>query len=266
MCDNDSDTLSPSNENLRNRLISDIQAVGSANIELLHQVNTHRSMRVGSIREMTPIHSMNQIRDIEVSVKDLRKISQVVSSNLEQLVESVDTCTEDVYVLKAQLCTHRYLNSHLGTQAALCKRYNSPSIILRFYFIPTDISFISQKFLRVQKDSPIEHIISRLPPQWGVSMSSTFLPSHDQDLDPFNTPGALLWNLPAWLRYVRLGGVIFVSPQTSDIDTKFTRVKRPRHRVRCWEAPGLARISEHPKILPKIKIKLKHEIKQDINI
>lgn len=254
------------------QLVSKIQVLCCLNIELMQKLNSFRAMRVATLTETPTVHSL--------IVTDRTSVPQVVTrktllasyhSVMEDLAELLDSGPYSSSPAHLQHF-HRTLirlNSHLTRQYAQCKRHNSPQLVIQFYFIPPDTHNIKCCSLSVQKDSSIDLIISRLPPEWKVDMRSNFMPSNDMiHLGPLNEDGVQLWELPGWLRYLNLGGPVFVSHRKEERKPddcadpksagtgKIQKSMRPRTRHRSWQLPELPIIRESPKKQRKVTVSL----------
>jgi hypothetical protein len=163
-------------------------------------------------------------------------------------------------------------NSHLVRQHALCRRHDSPQLVLQFFLQP-DTCHSKRCCLRVNKDSPIEHTVSQLPSEWSVSMGSTFTLANEHQLPaPFKVKGTpslgsnRLNVVPESRRtdYCEIQkGIHHTTPQTTPRE-HFRQFKSPgtgniaksyraRLQRRSWQLPELSKIAETP---PKLKAKI----------
>lgn len=257
------------------QLASKIQDLCYLNIELMQKLNTFRTLRVTSLTEMPKVHSLKTASTDHPSVpqivtqKTLLTSYRSIIDNLEELLDSGPYSSSPAHLEHLHRTLFR-LNSHLTRQYAQCKRYNSSLLVIQFFFITPDTPSINRCFLSVPKDSSIELIISRLPSEWNVDMSSNFMPSSDMShLGPLNDDGVLLWEVPGWLRYLNLGGPVFVSRKEEKSETpsgnnqpksagtgKIQKSTRPRHRRRSWKLPELPIIRETPRKQLKVRLSL----------
>lgn len=271
---NETETDGSLDPTLNEQLASRIQDLCYLNIELMQKLNSLRSLRAASLTEMPRVHPLNATSTDRSSVpqvvtqKTLLTSYRSVIDNLEELLDSGPHSSSPAHLQHL----HRTLiqfNSHLTRQYAQCKRFNNSLIALQFLFIAQDTPKVKRCSLSVPKDSSVELIISRLPSEWNVDMSSNFMPSSDMNhLGPFNEDGVLLRELPGWLKYLNLGGPVFVSPKEEKSETpsgnipksagtgKIQKSTRPRHRRRSWKLPELPIIREIPRKQLKVRLSL----------
>jgi hypothetical protein len=205
-----------------------VQGINDSNEGLLHRLNKACDTRLAAEMEtLKNVHCLNH-EPARVAVPEQGEpgfgfsISSTpptgVSPDSPVRIETPDART----VAKLELEVHELslefdrlvnLNHFLSKEVTLLQAYDPSIVLVRFHNV-TNPCDIKRYFLSCPRDSLIDDIVLRLPSDWNVSLTSQFVGTGDR-LGVFNKPGARLKDLRGWVRYLELGGLVFVSDCTT---------------------------------------------------
>ncbi|KAG5358313.1 hypothetical protein CJU89_4826 [Yarrowia sp. B02] len=172
--------------------------------ETLRQVNKMAKKRTTKPLPPLAFSSPSPVPSLEPSAHERR-----VSIPIEiPDAKTVGRLESEVDRLHQALQSRLISNNYLYKEYTLYQSYDPREVLLKFYNV-SDASNVQPHYISCHKDTTVDKIVSKLPPDWNVSMSSKF--ASVEHLCAFNKTAGSLTDLPGWISYLELGGMVFVS-------------------------------------------------------